>query len=254
MKYRNQFRKYTLFANTGASEGAGGGGDNSAGMQTGGENNDENNLITTGSLWDTDSNDEGTAANYNDSGVQSSSQQSAEEIFNSHVESLDLAGGIDARQIAQDMQTGNIESFQGALASVAQNAYKAAIMDANKMMEAKVQQAVDKAVSQSDGNFKSDMATSKMNEALPFTANPAIAPVAKTLLAKFIAKGQDLPKAIKSVEQYYKHSAEQMGFVMPSKSPSRPGQQGFNNNGGSNNNTQQQNDDSDWINILSGGS
>lgn len=246
--------------------GGGGGGDNQGQQQqqqnnannSGDENNNQNNIITDGTMWDTESSDAGKPSNNSDQNSNANNQNvnannnDGKSQFDTHVESLNLGGGVDVAQVQQDMAQGNTESFAAALKTTGEAAYKAAITDSNKLMQTQIKAAVAEAVGEANGNFKSDMAIRDLHSALPYTEDAALAPVAKGVFTQFLKKGQTQAEAIKSTDEYFKHSMKLLGGSLDKdKSNGKPGGRFGNavnndNSGGNNDGT----DDTDWLEFL----
>jgi len=128
-----------------------------------------------------------------------------------HLESLNLTSGIDLNKISEEFGRGETESFQGALATVAENSYKASISQMNKLMDAKLSQVKEEAIKEANAATQSTNAISSMNKELPFTSEPEIAPVATAVLNQYISKGASVPDAIKSTAAYFNAVATKVG-------------------------------------------
>lgn len=222
-------------------------------QQQSNENNNQNNIIESGTMWDTDSSDEGKQGNNNAQNQNANNQnQNADggaDHFAQHVESLDLAGGIDAGKIMQDMQSGNTESFTAALKQVGESAYKASIKDSNKLVQAQVKKAVEDAVGEANGNFNSSMAIRDLNDQLPYTADPALAPVAKGVFTQFLKKNNTQAEAIKLTDDYFKHTVGLLGGKIDKSNGKPNGNFGnaVDNSGGA---ADDGNGETDWIDFI----
>lgn len=135
-------------------------------------------------------------------------QKSNQEIFDEHITSLDLMKGVDVDKITNDLNSGSTESLATAFSSLAKNIYTQALVNTNKIVDQKIEQAVTKAIKQSKNEFGSDFATQQMNTQLPFTNKPSIAPIAKQVLEQLIKKGKSTNEAVEGVKQYFQDTAQ----------------------------------------------
>lgn len=135
--------------------------------------------------------------------TQQQQQPAPADAFAKHMESLNLSNGVDLATIQTDMQEGKTESLQAAFQQVAQNTYRATMMDMNNVVNQRIEAAVQKAVSTSSQNHSGAQAIEALNKELPFTADPAVAPMAQKAFKQFISKGQDVKTAIESTKNYF---------------------------------------------------
>lgn len=236
----------------GGSSGGDGGGQQQSGDggTTNKEDNKEDNLISHENLWDTaPSNEAKPDANQNQN--QQQQQSDPNETFNKHIDSLDFAGNIDLAASMTAIQNGDTEAFGKLIQQIGANAYRNSLVDANKV----VQQRVDKMAESVKSDVSSSNATSElvkeMNVALPFTKNPAFAPVAQLTLTQFLSKGVAPGKAIEEVGKYFNNLSGEVSKMNPSPPGSRPaGNFGANMNSNNAGNTSE--DEPDWIALLGG--
>lgn len=241
-----------------AENDGGEGGEGGSGQQTGDNNankddsnNNDNNLISHENLWDATSDDNsGDNQNQNQNQQQQQQQPNANETFNKHIESLDFSGGIDLAASMKAIQDGDVEEFGKLIQQIGSNAYRNSLIDANKV----VQQRVDKMADSVKADVSSTNATSdlvkEMNVALPFTKNPAFAPVAQLTLTQFMQKGVPPQKAIEEVGKYFQNLSGEVSKMNPSPPGSRPAGNfghGIHNDAGN-----QGGDEPDWIELLGG--
>lgn len=149
------------------------------------------------------------------------------EAWQVHIDSLDLGSDVDAATIQADLAEGKNDSLNAALKSTGQKAYRQAILTMQPVMDQKIAAAVTEAVSKAVGSTKSSAALQALNDALPFTKDAAVAPIAKGVMAQFIKNGQPVDQAIESTRQYFirsnKLSAKDLGLQHP-PSPAPGGQ------------------------------
>ena len=188
------------------------------------ETNTKDKVEDLTKLWDNKPADEEKPTPETTVAAPTVEQQKPDEAFDEHIKTLKLADGVDTAKIVADMAQGNTDSLKDAFNSVAGAAYKASMINANKLIEAKVNAAIKEAVGQSEGKFKTDVAIRDLNVALPFTKAPEIAPIAKVVFGQFMKKGQSVEEAIESVRLFFAHttklSAKDVGMQVAKKGDS----------------------------------
>lgn len=191
------------------------------------ETNKEDKVEDFKTMWDNDDKEIEQQKQNEKQIANEIEQQKPDEAFDEHIKSLNLGSGIDANKIASDMAEGNTDSLNAAFTSVAASSYKAALISTNKLIDAKISNAIDEAVNRSEGKFKTNAAVRDLNDALPFTKAPEIAPIAKVVFGQFMKKGQNVDEAIESVRKFFHHttklSAKDVGIQMAKKSNSFSG-------------------------------
>ena len=143
----------------------------------------------------------------------------------------------------------DVEGFGKLIQQRGANAYRKSLVDANKV----VQQRVDKMAESVKADVTSSTATSdlvkEMNVALPFTKNPAFAPVAQLTLTQFLSKGVAPDKAIAEVGKYFENLSGEVSKMNPRHPSGRPaGNFDGSMNSGNAGNTSE--DEPDWIELL----
>ena len=270
-KVRHSIRRFYCHtspdAGTAGNSGTGDGGqqgqqsqEGQQGQQQGQQNNQQNNTNLLANMWDNTSNQQQQQQNANDinqPGQAANNQQQTTDpnaALNAHIETLGLNQGIDLASIQADLQDGKTESLQTVLSTVAANTYKAAMVDANRLVDTKINQALEEANATANGNFQSHLALSSLHEALPFTADPVISPVAENVFTQFISKGLSITDAIKQTGEFFKHTSQETCKALGNGAPSgTPGQAGFNASQSGFNNQQTTVQNQDWFDTLSGG-
>jgi len=243
MKYRNQFMKYQLHCID--EPGAGGGGGGNPGGEPGSENNNDAGLSDHSTLWDNESTETPAPAVQL---VQQPAAQplSAAESFDKHVAGIDFGSNPEAMMAA--VRDGNVEGFAEQLVNMQKGIYKAAMLDANKMMQQTTGNLKTEMQNNTETVISSDKLISQMNGALPFTAEPAYAPMAKAVLTRLLSKKDMTPeKAIKETGEYFSNMSKAVGGNMNGN---------LGNNQHSNSNNQfgdaTQNEDMDWVQFMGG--
>ena len=152
---------------------------------------------------------------------QQSQQRTPQEIFDEHITSQNFLRDIDVEKIASELTAGNTDSLKASLGSLAKNVYTSALTNMNTVIDKKVEAGIAKAVEQAKGNIGSDFAIQAMQRKLPFTAKPAIAPMATQVLEQLIKKGKSVDDAVDGVNQYFRETAKLYTKDLPPQS--RPG-------------------------------
>ncbi len=210
---------------------------------------DENNVDPIDGLWENKPAQK-TEDNNQTVVVKNEPQEpTPAERLDSHIAGLNLTDGIDLGQVQADIQNGDTESLHAALQQVASNTYKQAINTSNQLMQNNINQVIETAVSKAVGATQSDAAVKQMETALPFTADPSVAPVAKGILGRFIKNGDDISTAIENTGKYFSKlnqlSTKDLGRqTPPSSSPAGD----FNGSIS----LEAEGDDIDWLEALGG--
>lgn len=243
MKYRNQFFKFKCHFNAPEGEPAGGGGE---GGNDNSQNNNDGGLPDHATLWDNESSP--AAADVAPVIVQAAAQPlSAAESFSNHVSGIDF--GTDNVAMMEALRNGDAEAFGEQIKAMQVGIYKAAMLDANKMMRQTTDGLKADMQKSTATTISSDKLISQMNEKLPFTAMPAYAPMAKAVLTRLLSKeGMTQDRAIKETGDYFSGMAETIsGNVQggPSGNRSRSSGNQFGNDAA-------QSGDMDWIEFMGG--
>lgn len=218
-----------------------------------GESNQQNNDDNFEDLWHDP--DESSGQTQQPKQTQQTQQAGpeqkpdADEAFNTYIKGLDLTKGIDLAKVSEELNQGNTDSLGNAFSAIAAKTYRQAMVDMSKIIDQKVAAGVKAAVTQSSTVAQGDMAVRHMNDALDFTKNPAIAPVAGAVLAQLIKKGKSTEDAVEGVRKFFQNtskiSAKALGLQRPPQG--RPGNQPFS---GAGNITDDEDAEVDWIETL----
>ena len=248
MKFRNQFLKYQLHMNEGDAGGEGGGG---GGGSEGNENNGGDNSQSFDNMWDTDTSQQGNQQQQNQQ--QSQSQQaapSAEEVFNSHVQGLGF--GAEANDLMAAMESRDPEAVGKAVAGMQASTYRAAMVDVNKLVNQRVDAAMEANTQNTHNTIEANSVIAQMESALPWTRQPAYAPMAKAVVNQMLQKeGMTPEKAIAETAKYFQQFANDAntGQQAPNGKPTGNFQ---NQNGNNSQNNNAEDDTVDWIDFLGG--
>jgi len=186
------------------------------------ENNGQDNVDNFNDLWQTsedeDKQDKGETQTQDKKPV-------VNDFIKDYVSKIDFVDGVDTAKIYEGLSSGDPTALNAALSQVAQNTFKRALVDTNKLINARVDAAVETAVAKSRTNVHGDLAVQSMNAEMPFTKDPAVDPIAKAVLAQFMKKGQDASTAIANVKKFFqrthKISSRDLGINKPPKGPGR---------------------------------
>lgn len=201
------------------------------------ENFNENNVDDFNDLWQTENSENKGNENNNQQQQQSQQQNSSDELLQNHIESLNLGGGINQEQLRSDLAEGKIDALTAAIQQVAANAYKAAMIDANKMFDQKLTGAEERIVNKTSANYQGNDLVKKMHETLPVTKQGAYEPVAKMVLGQMLRKGLTGDKAIEGVRNYFANLSKGIGTDLELNFNSKDEQSGG---------------DTDFVNLLTG--
>lgn len=125
------------------------------------------------------------------------------------------------------------------------NGHIKAVSTANELIKKQVADAVKKAVGDSATLLRDDKARDAMRAALPWAKSPEFAPVAETVLNRFLVKSNnDIPKSVLLTKLYFEKQAAAMD----------PDAATANRNLGGNNRqgTSSAKQDTNWIDVLKG--
>lgn len=238
--------------NAGNGDGAGGGGQpNRQQNQNNAQNNAQNNLSPYADLWQT-ANNESNQGNNQQQTTQSNNQGQPDpnKVMSDHIASLKLAAGVDTDAIMSGLRDGDPTALQSAFESVAAKAYQSAITTMNSVVEQRVKKAVEEASNNASSSVNTNLAIRELNEKLPFTAEPEVAPIAKAVFMQMMKKGKSVQEAISETGKYFGHVSKIASkFVDTTPPQSRSGANSFNRQQSNNNSND---NEPDWMSILGG--
>lgn len=215
------------------------------------DDNNNNNVDNIKSIWDNNNNEEqNNEQNNNNQNVNlDPNAPNPAEVFDQHIAGLNLAEGIDLSNLQSEAAEGNFDAINKGFEQVAANTYKAALQSMNKLVDSKIDGAIEKAVSESSNVMNETTAIREMHSALPFAGDKDIAPVAEAAMKQFMSQGSSVNDAIQKVGQFFQTTSEKVTGM--SSSANNPGSGGFNPNtnvNNSNNNSNQ--DEESWMDFL----
>jgi hypothetical protein len=100
--------------------------------------------------------------------------------------------------------------FSGILAEINQRTIQAhvkALSGAKTMIDEAVQKAVTEAKQGARDDYLGQMNLQALNNTLPWTKDKAIAPVARTIMQRFLNRGASTEDAIEGVKRYFDHAS-----------------------------------------------
>lgn len=107
----------------------------------------------------------------------------------------------------EELKNGNFDNLMLKLSGKIQQAHVKGLSSSQTMIEAAVTKAVEKAVGQSRADASGRENLNALHSALPFTKDPAIGPVAQTVMQKFLDRKMSTEDAIKGVKKFFDHTA-----------------------------------------------
>ena len=220
-------------------------------QQQNNNNNGQDNVDDFSTIWQPK--DNGTEHQQQSTNTQQQTTDQTgmqpENVFKDHLKSLNLTEGLNAQDIFEKAQNGDFTSFNEGLKSALENVYTQSLFNMNKIMTARIDKAVEIAVAKAGANNDGAMSVRSMQEKLPFTKSPEIAPIARAALARFMENGSNLEESISKVGKFFSHihkmSAKDLGLSTAPRG--RPGMSG-NFDGG----YTESEDEVDFIELLTG--
>lgn len=146
----------------------------------------------------------------------------------------------------EKMQAGDFSGFLGNVNQKISQAHIKAISGSKQLMEAMIGDAVKKAVGDSKDYVEGRASLDALHTALPFTRNPAIGPVAQTVMQRFLNKGATREEAIKGVKKWSETFVKAFDPNYVDVSPNR------NRNGNFSSVNNSEGGDADWVSVLNG--
>lgn len=251
----NYYSPNMAFTFTEGGDTGGGGGQQTTGQQQqpdnqGGNNNQGDNVDLLAKLWENDSGNKGGQGN-NNGGQQQTQQQTQQanpnELIRQHLDGLSLKPSFSQEDM-DNIQNGDFTAFNREMQSVAERVYTQALSHMAGFVDQKVNAAIEEATRRSGANYEINEMVDRMQNSLPITKDPKVAPVAKGILQQALKKGMKADDAINAVSAFFNH------LNPKSNNQSRPGRDGRpsgNNNQFPGNNMQDENSqDLDWLQFM----
>lgn len=164
--------------------------------------------------------------------------------------------GVTAPQISPEMQQafqqGDFRGLQEVLAGMQRQMFGAALQVAKQLATVEAQKAQAAAVDSAKAYMGGNDARRALNEALPYTRDPALGPVAESVMSRALETGANQETAIKMVAAYFNSIGDRVKMPAPvaqnygGMSMQYPGSPAFQG--------PQSERDVDWMALLQGGS
>lgn len=132
---------------------------------------------------------------------------------------LDKANLVDLDGLSAALggmqEEGGVAAAASTIKTIVEQAFLKGLQESAQYSKQLSEKAGQSAVAQANTNYQADVVTNMMSAQLPFTENPAVAPIAKTVLSQALAKGDSPDKAIETVKQYFAFMQTQMNASSP---------------------------------------
>lgn len=94
------------------------------------------------------------------------------------------------------------------MAAGMQKSYLQAMRDGKQLLEEKFGETEEVSKRVVDDKFSLEAMRGKLNTALPYTTNPAIKPVAESVMRQFMSKGKTVDEAVTGVKEFFNYMIE----------------------------------------------
>lgn len=214
----------------------------------------QDNLTLTPAFWNNDQSvavpDANKPASAQQPNGQQQQQQGGTPNVADYIKGLKLTREIDLRAVGEKLQNGDATALQPILDQFGSNMYQSMMVDFNRLLDLKINQTLEKSIATSRTEFQDNMAQQQLSEALPFTSDPLVRPLAIQIFKQALSKKQTIDQAIKTVGDYFSHTMKVAGKDL-SRNDSRRQGTGFGNTppmGG--NGSMQDEEQPDWLDML----
>ena len=157
------------------------------------------NLNSEGAPGSQNNSDSGTTA----PDQQQQQQPGGPDAFANFVNSINFTEGVELGDAITQFNDGKPEALQTALNSIGANAFKQSMVMANRLMDKRIDSAVEEAVTKATGKVNSNLAFDKLANSLPFTKEDSVSPVAQAVMTGFLRQNQDVDTAIQNTGKYF---------------------------------------------------
>lgn len=189
------------------------------GQQQSGQNNNNGNLTLGADFWDNTPSPGGQQQQQTtqpqggnqQQGQQQTTQPPAAQQISDYVKGLKPLRDIDFTTMQQKFANGDFAGIQDMMMQFATNMYQNFMVDTNRLMTNQIASAIEKATSTSRSEYQTNMLNQQLAEALPFTADPLVRPIAQKVFQQALDKKLPVDKAIQAVGQYFQHTVKAAG-------------------------------------------
>lgn len=147
-------------------------------------------------------------------------------------------------EAAEAFQRGDFKGFQAAMQKQQAGIYQNLLADVGKMMNSMRDKIIKDAVNQSGTQINAQQAVAQMHRDLPWTAKPAVAPVAKAALGQMIKRGKSVTEAIEALPRYFQNMSASAAGGSQNKG------RGFNRGNSPNGNSASNDGEDDFLDVL----
>lgn len=105
---------------------------------------------------------------------------------------------------------GNYDGLQGRILGLVQQAHVKAISSASALIDSKIAAALKQGENATKSLLAGKENMGALHSALPFTKDPAIGPVAQTVMQRFFDRGATQEQAIQGVKKFFEHTAQKV--------------------------------------------
>lgn len=219
----------TFGQNSGGNQGGNNGGQQQRNNQDnngGGGNNNDDHIDPIEDIW----NDPKIEPGQQQQNTQQPTEEEHQTAFDNYIGKLDFKLPAFSPEQQTRLANGDFGPIGEMMDKGMKAAYKQAMIDANKVVGKAAEKAADAAFNRSTTSVKADQFVDRMQTKLEFTKDPSISPIAKSVLSRFIGKGQDVDTAIDNTAKYFAQlsSKASEGMGTNQRNNGRPGSQGYN--------------------------
>ncbi len=159
------------------------------------------------------------------------------ERLQQHINGLQFPLSVSPEQ-AEKLGGVDVVVLNDVLQPMLRGVYQKALLDITTLMDRNSDKVRRSAVADAETNANTQSAIASMENTLVFTKHANVAPIARGVLGKFLAKGMPLDKAIGKVKEFFEYTANQTAQaggnrIVPKGTPQLPqgGVGGFVDNG-----------------------
>lgn len=131
-------------------------------------------------------------------------QQPKSKTFDEHVAGLNFhqIPAFNAAEVGQ-IQQGDFKPMYDRMSEMAKGVYRQAMADSFKLVSEKMEATVTEAVGKANTTRHTEAYVEALHEALPFTRNKGVKPLATSVFSRFLGMGQDRDTAIANTKRYF---------------------------------------------------
>lgn len=123
--------------------------------------------------------------------------------FHDYLSRLEFIASDDITALNTAMEAQDPQAMKQVFNKVGQQAYQKALLDANVIMQKKMEELEKRMEQKTETNLSAREAISRLNAALPIASKPAVAPLAKSIYGQFLRKGDSVDAAIQKTIKYF---------------------------------------------------